>query len=81
MKVEFTLQSTKGLHAQLASKIVQLSADFDATIQIVYDHQVVDAKSVLGLLSLAIPYGENLQIIAEGTDAKQALRSLQKLLG
>ena len=81
MKVEFTLQSTKGLHAQLASKIVQLTAEYDASIKMVYDNQVVDAKSLLGLLSLAVPFGENLQVIAEGNDAEQALKRLQKLLG
>ena len=81
MKQEVQLQSTKGLHASLASKIVQLTHQFDATIQIHYADQVVDAKSILGLISLAIPYGENLRIVAEGNQAKDALQALRKLLG
>ena len=81
MKQEVQLQSTKGLHASLASKIVQLTHQFDATIQIHYADQVVDAKSILGLISLAIPYGENLRIVAEGNQAEDALQALRKLLG
>ena len=81
MKQEVILQSTKGLHASLASKIVQLSHQFDATIQIHYADQIVDAKSILGLISLAIPYGENVSIITDGADAEEALQALRKLLG
>lgn len=76
-----TLKSTEGLHASIASKVVQLAGKYDANVQIKYDNITIDAKSILGLLSLAIPKGENLEIVAEGTDALQAIQELQKLLG
>ena len=57
MKQHITLQSTKGLHASLASKIVSLASKYDAHVEIEYNDKVIDAKSILGLISLAIPYG------------------------
>jgi len=80
LKQQIKLQSTKGLHASLASKIVSLAGRYDAHVQIEYNDKVIDAKSILGLISLAIPYGENLTIQASGSDAEQAITELQKLL-
>lgn len=80
MRLEIELKSTKGLHATLAAKIVQLSSQYKADVSIQYQHTVVDAKSVLGLLSLAVPQGENVTIIAEGEDAEKATTVLQKIL-
>ena len=81
MKLEITLKSTAGLHASLASKIVHISSMYDATVIVEYDHQTVDAKSILGLMSLAVPSGENVKIIATGNEADKALKDLQKILG
>ncbi len=74
------LESTKGLHAELASKIISLASKYDAEVKIKYENQIINAKSVLGLISLAIPYGENLEISANGKDAEKAVAEIQKLL-
>ena len=75
------LRSTVGLHASLASKLVQTASKYDVEVKLVYDDKVVDAKSILGLMSLAIPTGKNIKIIAEGNQAKEALEDIQKILG
>ena len=80
MKQTITLQSTKGLHASLASKIVSLAGKYDAHVEIQYEDKVIDAKSILGLISLAIPFGENLTVISRGNQAEEAINDLQKLL-
>lgn len=80
MKTEITLKSTAGLHASLAAKVVQLSSKYDAEIIIKYYNKTVDAKSILGLMSLAVPSGENVQIIAKGNEADKALNELKKIL-
>lgn len=81
MKTEITIQSTAGLHATLASKVVQLSSKYDAEIRIEYTDKIVDAKSILGLMSLAVPKGDNIKVVAEGPDAEQALNEIKKILG
>jgi phosphocarrier protein len=81
MKSEVMINSTAGLHASLASKIVQLSSKYDADVRIEYTDKIVDAKSILGLMSLAVPKGENVKCIAEGPDAEEALNEIKKILG
>lgn len=81
MKKEIMIQSTAGLHAALASKVVHAASRFDAEIRLVYADKVVDAKSILGLMSLAIPSGENVVLIAEGPEADQVITDIEKILG
>jgi phosphocarrier protein len=75
------IKSTVGLHASLASKLVQTAAKYDVDIKLVYNDRVVDAKSILGLMSLAIPSGKNVKLIADGKDAEVAIKEVQKILG
>jgi phosphocarrier protein len=81
MKKEIMIQSTAGLHAALASKVVHAASRFDADIRLIYADKVVDAKSILGLMSLAIPSGENVVLIAEGPEADQVISDIEKILG
>ncbi len=81
MKTEITLSNTEGLHASLASKVVQLSSKYNAEVRIEYVDKIVDAKSILGLMSLAVPKGDNVRIVAEGEDAEKALNDIKKILG
>ncbi len=80
MKKEIVIQSTEGLHAELASKLVQLTSNFSSEVRLEYADQIVDAKSVLSLISLAVPSGENVNIIAEGEDAQEAIQEIERLL-
>jgi phosphocarrier protein len=75
------LNNTNGLHASLASKLVHMSSRYDALVRLVYKDQVVDAKSILGLMSLAIPYGDNVEVHVVGPDAETVLEEIEKLLG
>ncbi len=81
MEREILLKSTVGLHASLASKVVMTASQYDVDVKLHYKDKVVDAKSILGLMSLAIPSGENIVITADGKDAEQALAGIEKLLG
>lgn len=78
---KLVLQDTNGLHAKLASEIVRSNSKYDVMIELIYNNQTVDAKSILGLMSLAIPYGEDIEINVVGPDAEQALKDLEKILG
>ncbi len=80
MKKEIYIASTAGLHAQLAAKLVDVASAFQAEVKLHYADQTVDAKSVLGLMSLAVPSGENVTLVAEGIDAEQAIQEIEKIL-
>ena len=81
MKKQITIKSTAGLHASLAAKLVQAASKYDIDLRLIYDDRVVDAKSILGLMSLAIPSGENVVLIAEGDDATKAMEEIEKIIG
>lgn len=81
MEKNITIKNTVGLHASLASKVVQTASKYDVDLKLIYSDKVVDAKSILGLMSLAIPSGENIKLIAEGNDAEKAMNDIQKILG
>lgn len=81
MEKVITIKSTRGLHAQLASKLVHITNKYDVDIYLTYDNVKVDAKSILGLMSLAVPHGENILAVAEGNDAEKAIKEIENLLG
>jgi len=80
MEKTITIKSTAGLHAELAAKIVQTASRYDVDIRMVYAHVTIDAKSILGLMSLAVPHGENVKLIATGEKAAEAITDIEKIL-
>jgi len=80
MKKEIVIQNTTGIHAALAAKLVQVASEFRADVRLEYADKVVDAKSVLSLISLAVPSGENVVVIADGDDAEEAILEIEKVL-
>lgn len=80
MEKTLTIANTKGLHAALANQIVRISHRLDVDLHMAYDHTTIDAKSILGLMRLAVPYGENVKVIAKGPDALQAIREIENII-
>ena len=72
--------STVGLHASLAAKVVQAASKYAVDINLIYNDKVIDVKSILGLMSLAIPAGENVVIEANGDQAESAINDIATLL-
>lgn len=81
MEKEIVIKSTTGLHAALAAKVVQTASKYTVEIELHYKDKVVDLKSILALMSLAIPHGENVRIVARGTRAAEAIKDVSSILG
>ncbi len=80
MEKQIVVKSTVGLHASLAAKVVQAASKYSVDINLHYKDKVVDVKSILGLMSLAIPSGENVVIVATGDQAADAIEDIAKIL-
>lgn len=80
MEKEIIVKSTTGLHASLAVKIVQTASKYAVEIELHYKDKVVDLKSILGLMSLAIPQGQNVRIVATGKNAEAAIKDIAAIL-
>ena len=65
-----------GLHARPASMLVDEASTYDSDIQIVYNGEEVNAKSIMGVMSLGISQDAQIIIQAKGEDAKEAVESL-----
>lgn len=69
-----------GLHARPAGKLAQEAQKFAAEIFLAVGEQQVDAKSILDILTLAAGRGSELQILARGKDAQQAVEHLAAIV-
>lgn len=80
--VEETLEVTNpaGLHARPAALFVQTAGKFTSYIWIEKNKRRVNAKSIMGLMSLAVSQGTKITIGAEGEDEAQAVRELMDLI-
>ena len=70
----------QGLHARPADLVVKLANRFSSSVILIKGSERVDAKSILGILTLAATEGTELSIEADGQDAEQALDALAELL-
>jgi len=80
MEKQVVVRSTVGLHASLAAKIVQAASKYSVDINLHYKDNTIDVKSILGLMSLAIPSGENVVIEATGDQAESAIADIASIL-
>ena len=77
---EVVVQKQVGLHARPATFFIQRANEFKAGIWIVNDERKVNAKSLLGVLSLGITRGTKITIVADGSDQEEAVDSLVDLI-
>ncbi len=77
---EVLVSNQVGLHARPATFFIQKANEFKASIWVEKEERRVNAKSLLGVLSLGIARGVNITILAEGTDEEQAVAALVELI-
>lgn len=77
---EVTVQNQVGLHARPATFFIQKANEYKSMISIARDERKVNAKSLLGVLSLGITKGITVTISAEGEDEKEAVEGLVELI-
>ncbi|HIV01935.1 MAG TPA: HPr family phosphocarrier protein [Candidatus Aphodoplasma excrementigallinarum] len=77
---EVVLQNQVGLHARPATFFIQKANEFKSSIWVEKDERRVNAKSLLGVLSLGIARGTAITIIADGVDEKEAVDALIALI-
>jgi len=76
----FTVTNELGLHFRAAAMVVRVSSEFSSTITISNGQTSANAASVLDLMTLAASMGTDLTIVAEGTDADDAVSALGALI-
>jgi phosphocarrier protein len=76
----FTIVNALGLHARPAAQLVQASNRFKSEVHLAKDGATVNAKSIMGVLTLAASRGSQLVVTVEGPDAEAALAQLGQMI-
>lgn len=74
------VQNQVGLHARPATFFIQKANEYKSSIWVEKEEGRVNAKSLLGVLSLGIVGGTSIRIIADGADEEKAVNDLVKLV-
>ncbi|MCI8474034.1 MAG: HPr family phosphocarrier protein [Oscillospiraceae bacterium] len=77
---EATVNNQVGLHARPATFFIQKANEFKCSIWVEKDERRVNAKSLLGVLSLGVVKGTAISLIADGADEKEAVDALVELI-
>lgn len=74
------IQLANGLEARPVAMLVQVASQHDSTIYIQSAGKKVNAKSIMGMMSLGLINGESVDVIADGTDEEAAIVSIENFL-
>jgi catabolite repression HPr-like protein len=78
-QITLKIRNKVGLHARPAALFVQEVNKYHSEIQVKKDDQIVNAKSILSILTLGVNQGTTITVLAEGDDAEDALKAIQAL--
>ena len=78
--IDVVISNQVGLHARPATFFIQKANEFKSTVWVEKEERRVNAKSLLGVLSLGIVGGTNIRIIVDGSDEEAALAALVELV-
>ena len=74
------VKCASGLHNKQATYFIQKANDFKSSIWLEADERRINAKSLLGVLSMAIVTGTEVTLLAEGPDEEEAVKTLTQML-
>lgn len=80
VKKEVTIEIEGGMQARNVAMFVQEAGGHDSTIMVEYEGKRVNAKSIMGMMSLSLAEGEKITIKADGPDEEEALASMAKFV-
>ncbi|MBQ3274118.1 MAG: HPr family phosphocarrier protein [Christensenellaceae bacterium] len=76
---EIVIKNSEGLKAKAAANFVQVANQFDSQILIEFTNKKINAKSIMGLLSLGVKQNESIYVFANGNDETEAVEALAEL--
>jgi len=79
-KKRLEIKNRLGLHARASALLVQTVNQFSSDVKISKDDQVVNGRSIIGVLTLGAAKGTKIRVEAKGEDAQEALRAIEQLV-
>ena len=80
IKKPITIQISNGVEARPVAMLVQVASQYESRIQVESGDKRVNAKSIMGMMTLGLNVGESVVISAEGSDEEDAIAGIEKYL-
>lgn len=77
---EITIRLENGLEARPVALLVQVASQYDSSVYLETGDKRVNAKSIMGMMSLGLDLGEKVNVVVDGTDEKDALTGIENYL-
>lgn len=69
-----------GLEARPVALLVQVASQYECSVYVECEDKKVNAKSIMGMMSLALPAGKEITVITNGNDEEKAMENIEKYL-
>lgn len=80
VKKLITVELSSGLEARPAAMLVQVASQYESKIYLEAEAKRVNAKSIMGMMSLGLDNGENVTVSVDGADEEEAMKSIEEYL-
>ena len=77
---DIKIKLSGGLEARPIAVLVQVASQYDSTVYLQIDIKKVNAKSIMGMMSLGLNTGEEVTVLVDGADEQEALENIEKYL-
>jgi catabolite repression HPr-like protein len=80
IKKSIKVQISNGLEARPVALLVQVASQFESAVYVEADTKRINAKSIMGMMTLGLNEGECVTISAEGADEQEAMQGIEQYL-
>ena len=80
IKKPITIHLSTGLEARPVAQLVQVASQFESEIHVISGERNVNAKSIMGMMTLGLSAGEKIVVTANGVDEEDAIQNIEKYL-
>lgn len=80
MTKAFTIQNKLGIHARPAAQFVRTASRYKSDVSVEKDGEMVDGKSIMGMMMLAVGYGMQIVVTVDGPDEADLMKALEDLI-
>ncbi|EKD69833.1 MAG: hypothetical protein ACD_46C00720G0004 [uncultured bacterium] len=80
IRQQIIIQNKLGLHTRAAAKLVDVAKRYESNIELIYRDRIVNAKSIMGVITLGAQKDSVVDVAIDGSDENVAFEALQKLV-
>lgn len=80
IKKEITIRLASGLEARPVAMLVQVASQYNSEIHVISGARTVNAKSIMGMMTLGLSAGEKIEVTADGADEETAIEKIEEYL-